>query len=76
MKRSYPHLVLFGVLPLLVLLGGCIAVGAHPQTRVNTTLGQQLVDLQRARDTGALSEPEYESLHARLLNPPPPVIVR
>jgi hypothetical protein len=76
MKRSYSRIILPGALPLLILLGGCIAVGARPQAHVNPTLGQQLVDLQRARNTGALSEPEYESMRARLLNPPPPVILR
>ena len=31
------------------------------------TLGQQLIDLQKARDSGAITEAEYESQKAKLL---------
>ena len=35
---------------------------------VAPTLGQQLLDLKKARDTGAISEQEYETEKAKLLN--------
>ncbi len=37
------------------------------QARSNATLGQQLIDLKRAQDAGALSPTEYEAQRARLL---------
>jgi hypothetical protein len=73
MEKTYHRFVILGALPLLVLLGGCIVVGAHPQAHVNPTVGQQLIDLQKARDSGAISEPEYENQKAKLLRLPPPV---
>jgi len=33
------------------------------------TLGQQLIDLQKARDAGALTDAEYQTQKARLLDP-------
>jgi hypothetical protein len=74
MKKTLSRSVLLGALPLLVLLGGCIDIGAHTQARLNPTIGQQLIDLQKARDSGALSEPEYENQRAKLLNLPPSAI--
>jgi len=32
-----------------------------------TTIGQELIDLQRAKDTGAVSGPEYEKARKELL---------
>lgn len=60
--------------PLLVgcstmLLAGCIAIGNRDAQRPNATLGQQLIDLQKARDTGAITEHEYQAQKTRLLNP-------
>ncbi len=53
-----------------VLLSGCIAAignseGKHP--RATTTLGQELMDLQKAKDTGAISEADYEAQKAKML---------
>ena len=51
-----------------VLLNGCIAVGTGPKSQhVNPTLGQQLVDLKTAKDTGAITEAEYQAQQAKLL---------
>ncbi len=57
-------------LSAVVLLSGCIAAignseGKHPRT--TTTLGQELMDLQKARDTGAISEADYEAQKAKLI---------
>jgi hypothetical protein len=52
------------------LLTGCIglALGAGDRTtNVQPTVGQQLVDLKKARDAGAISEAEYQHQRAKLL---------
>lgn len=55
-----------------LLLPGCIAAIGNrdnqPAGRTNATLGQQLIDLQKARDTGAMTQAEYDMERARLLN--------
>ena len=55
-------------LSLVTLLGGCIAIGTGPKSQqINATLGQQLIDLQNAKNSGAISEAEYQSQKAKLL---------
>lgn len=62
MKRAFLVLVVFGL-----LTAGCaIEIGNRPAER--DTLGHQLVDLKKARDTGALSDSEYEAQKAKLLS--------
>jgi hypothetical protein len=55
---------------VLVLLGGCgWSVGASNVEQVQKpTLGQQLLDLQRARDLGALDETEYSKKRQELID--------
>ena len=38
------------------------------QTTTPPTIGQQLIDLKKARDDGAITEAEYEAEKAKLLN--------
>lgn len=43
----------------------------HPtvgQETVEPTIGQQLIDLKKAKDSGAITEAEYEAEKAKLLN--------
>lgn len=42
----------------------------HPavQQTVNPTIGQQLIDLKKAKDSGAITDAEYEAEKAKLLN--------
>jgi hypothetical protein len=58
-------IVLLGML----LFGGCVAsVGSGSKTTVNKpTLGQQLVDLQKAKESGAITEAEYQTQKTKLL---------
>jgi hypothetical protein len=50
-----------------LLLNGCVAaIGNRDQDR-SGTLGQQLIDLKKAREAGALSDSEYETQRARML---------
>ena len=63
MKRAF---FLFAAAGLL-LLGGCaIEIGNRPADK--DTLGQQLIDLKKAKDSGAMSDSEYEAQKAKLLS--------
>jgi hypothetical protein len=68
--KSSRRLVIAALLPALLLLNGCVAIGNRDAQRGNATLGQQLIDLQKARDAGALTDSEYQAQKARLLSPP------
>ena len=52
---------------LVTLLAAC---GGNEVVRpaVNVSIGQQLIDLKRARDAGALSAREYEYQRKRLID--------
>jgi Short C-terminal domain len=51
---------------------GCIAIGTGPKSQqTNATLGQQLIDLQKAKATGAITDAEYEAQKAKLLGETP-----
>ena len=68
MKTIASHLAL-GLLAFT--LSGCvIAMGnrdlGQPRTG-NATLGQQLIDLKKAQDAGALTEDEYQAQRKKLL---------
>lgn len=68
MKKAFLLTALLGALAM-PLLGGCVAaIGNSPAARSSATLGQQLVDLQKARDSGAITEAEYQTQRARFLN--------
>ena len=58
-------------LALSALLGlrGCVAsIGNRDARHGSGTLGQQLIDLQKAKEAGALTETEYQTQKARLLD--------
>jgi len=64
MKRIISVLL---VLTLITTMASCIAVGSGGKKVENkTTLGQQLIDLQKARDKGAISKQEYAELREKL----------
>jgi hypothetical protein len=52
------------------LLTGCVALqlgGGDKREVQNPTLGQQLTDLKTAKDTGAITDAEYQAQKAKLL---------
>ena len=53
----------------LLLFGGCVAsVGGGPKTTINkATTGQQLIDLQNAKNAGAITDAEYQQQKTKLL---------
>ena len=61
-------LSIVGVIGLMSTVSGCSGGGAKVQSDITTTTkGQQLMDLQKARDSGAISEKEYETLRKNIL---------
>ncbi len=45
---------------LVMLLNGCIAIGTGPKSQqTNATHSQQLIDLQNAKNAGAITDAEY-----------------
>lgn len=53
----------------ILLFGGCVAsLGSGSKTVVNKpTLGQQLTDLQKAKDSGAITDSEFQAQKMKLL---------
>lgn len=56
-------------LSVLLALGGCSSASMDvlPPT-VNVSIGQQLIDMKNARDSGALSQKEYEQQVRKLID--------
>lgn len=53
----------------VVFLSGCVAaIGNRGTNPSNATLGQQLIDLQKAKESGAITDAEYQTQKARLLD--------
>ena len=51
-----------------MIVSGCaIQIGNRHPDASGGTVGQQLVDLKKAKDAGAISEGEYEAKKAKLL---------
>jgi hypothetical protein len=68
MKKLFLPIVIG--LASVTLLTGCLAIqlGGGTTTRPESpTVGQQLIDLQHAKDTGAISDAEYQQQKAKLL---------
>ena len=57
-------LIVFGL-----LLSGCGGGGAETEIKQapQTTLGQELLDLDKARETGAITDEEYEKLKKEII---------
>ena len=70
MKRNVIPAML--ALSAILLFGGCIGglnMGGGTKTQVhNPTLGQQLIDLQKARDSGAITPAEFDAKKAELMS--------
>ena len=58
-------------LAVALLLNGCIALsfgGGHKTETKKATTGQQILDLQKAKAAGAISDAEYETQKAKVLD--------
>ncbi len=61
--------VLAGMLAMMLLTGCETHLGGGSTTKIEQpTLGQQLIDLQRAKAAGAITDAEYQTQKARLLD--------
>lgn len=52
---------------IVLLFSGCVAIGNHVPKGGGGTIGQQLIDLQTAKDNGAITDAEYQALKAKAL---------
>jgi len=61
--------VLAGMLAVVLLAGCQTHLGGGSTTKIEQpTLGQQLIDLQRAKAAGAITDAEYQTQKTRLLD--------
>ena len=54
----------------MTLLTGCLELhfgGGSSSTAVCPSIGQQLVDLQKAKDAGAITDAEFQAQKAKLI---------
>ena len=55
-------------LAAMLLLSGCVAaIGNRDAQRGGGTMGRQLIDLQKAKEAGAITDAEFQTQKARLL---------
>ena len=68
MKKSAFFILV--IASVITFLSGCSwSVGSSPKTaNVVPTTGQQLIDLQKAKDSGAITDAEYQAQKAKLLD--------
>ena len=55
----------------MTLLTGCLELhlgGGATSNVQNPTLGQQMIDLQKAKEAGAISDADFQAQKAKLLN--------
>ena len=63
---------LTGIAATVLLIGCNIELGTGSTTKmVSATVGQQLIDLKRAENDGAISEADYQTEKAKILNEKP-----
>jgi hypothetical protein len=68
MKNPSKLILALALLSLPLLGSGCVAaIGNGQSPRSNGTVGQQLIDLQKAKEVGAMTEQEYQDQRAKVL---------
>ncbi len=65
-------IIFIAVIPLLLMHCGisyniCSPYGHSDTTEINTTIGQELMDLQQALDSGAITQEEYDELKLKII---------
>jgi hypothetical protein len=61
---------ILAVISALTLVSGCAwHVGGGPKNQtIQPTVGQQLIDLQKAKDAGAITDAEFQAQKTKLLD--------
>ncbi|HEX2853623.1 MAG TPA: SHOCT domain-containing protein [Opitutaceae bacterium] len=68
MQKTSPFLRALLIASLLLTLSGCVAaIGNQPPSASSATLGQQLIDLKKAKDEGVITEAEYARKRAQFI---------
>ena len=67
MRNPTKLVFVLALLSVPLLSGGCIAIGNRGNPNLNPTVGQQLIDLQKAKESGALNEQEYQAQRTKVL---------
>jgi PBP1b-binding outer membrane lipoprotein LpoB len=68
MKKTLIPIV--AAMTAMLLLTGCLNLqigGGDKKAPPKPTVGQQMTDLQKAKDSGAITEPEYQAQKARVM---------
>ena len=60
-------LYLFLAAFIIALIAGCGSSAKTYNTNYSTTIGQELSDLRKARDQGAISDREYADMKRKIL---------
>lgn len=69
MHKYVKLIALAAVVSLSIPLAGCSGGGADVQSDIRTTtVGQELSDLKKALDSGAINQAEYEKQRQIILN--------
>lgn len=64
-----PHLFLLpAALAATLLASGCAVGVGNTEGGQRPTTGQELLDLQKARDTGVITQEEFDQQRTRILN--------
>jgi hypothetical protein len=67
-KTLFNSLAAVMAIALILGLTGCGGGGAEMKSEISTTTtGQQLMDLKKALDTGAISQDEYDKARRKIL---------
>jgi hypothetical protein len=67
MKMKLPGSIATAIAAMLLLNGCVVAMGNKGGQPNNGTVGQQLIDLKKAKESGAMTDAEYEAQKAKLL---------
>ena len=64
--KSIRNFIFVMILISIILFGCGVKLGSDTQQSVKPTLGQELIELKEAKDSGAISEQEYLELKEKL----------
>jgi hypothetical protein len=67
MKRNLVHASI--AIVIMTLLAGCAweVGGGSKQVTIRPTMGQELIDLQKAKDAGAITDADYQVQREKVL---------